>query len=402
MVGLGVLSIVAFGSWFYGFGVLIEPIRADTGWTETVLTGTYGGSLLLTGLGAAVGGGIIDRRGGRSLFVTAAVVASASLAAASYARYPAAFAAMGALAGGTIGAAGYYHATQAVIGQVAPAARTRGMTGLTLWGAFASPVFLPALGAAVIAVGWRTTTRALAVAVGVAFAGAAWSLPRDTGPPVASPSRGALLAGLRRTSGIPAVRRLYTAGLAAGVGSTLLLLYQVPAMVAAGLSLATASSLAGARGVVQLAGRVPLPPVVRRVGAWRALRWSLLLAAAGAVILPAAGDLPTALAFTVVAGVAIGALAALEGIYAAEITDPDLLGTTLGAYSLVRGLGAALGPLAGGVLVDATGSRTVTLVAAAVMLVTAAAVLGRPPRPAQAGAGADIGRTPGQEAPTGP
>jgi MFS family permease len=185
------------------------------------------------------------------------------------------------------------------------------------------------------------------------------------------------------------VRRLYLAGLAAGAGTSVLLLYQVPAMVAAGLSVAMASSLAGARGFVQLGGRVPLPPVVRRIGSFRAFRGALLLTAVGAVILPFAGDVPTALAFTLVAGVAIGALAALEGIYAGDITDPAVLGTTLGSYSLVRGAGGALGPILSGVLADAAGSRTPSVLLAAVVLIGAAVALGSRrsvgPHPAVAG-----------------
>lgn len=382
LVALGVLSIVAFGGWFYGFGVLLEPIRQDTGWDETTLTSTYGASLFLTGLGAAVGGAVIDRRGGRVLLVAAGLLATVGLVATSFATSAATFAVAGAVAGGTIGAGGYYHATQAIIGRLAPEARTRGMTGLTLWGAFASPVFLPLLGWTVTAFGWRPTVRGLAVVVGLAFLAAAATIPADD-PDGEATSRPSAFRSLTRTAGDPVVGRLYLSGFAAGIGTSVLLLYQVPAMVAAGLSLGVASTLAGARGIVQLAGRIPLPPVVRRFGSFLTLRVSLVLAAVGALILPFAGDLPTAVTFTAVAGVAIGALAALEGIYAGDVTDPDVLGTTLGAYSLVRGIGAAVGPVVGGLVADALGSRGPTLALSAAALVVAALVL-RAPRPARA------------------
>ncbi len=32
---LGVLTIFAYGSWYYSFGVLLDPIRIDTGWRES-------------------------------------------------------------------------------------------------------------------------------------------------------------------------------------------------------------------------------------------------------------------------------------------------------------------------------------------------------------------------------
>ena len=31
---LGILTICAYGSWYYSFGVLLDPIRLDTGWRE--------------------------------------------------------------------------------------------------------------------------------------------------------------------------------------------------------------------------------------------------------------------------------------------------------------------------------------------------------------------------------
>ncbi len=379
LTALGILSLVAFGSWLYGFGVLIEPIREATGWAESLLTAAYGASLLLTGAGGAAAGHLIDRRGGRALFLGCAGLAPTALVAASFAGAGWLFAVLAAIAGGVIGAGGYYHATQAVIGRLAPEARARGMTGLTLWGAFASPVFLPLLGPVVLALGWRVTFRLLAIVVGAAFVTAGLAVPAEpsSGPSTDTP-RESPFAAMRRTAQRPAVRRLYLAAFAMGAGTSVLLLYQVPAMVAAGLTLGTASAFAGARGFVQLAGRLPLPAVLRRTGSYRALRGSLVLTVAGALLLPFAGTIPVAVLFTAVAGVAIGALAALEGIYAADVTDAGVLGTTLGVFTLVRGVGSAVGPVAGGLLVDGFGSRAPALVLSAGAVAVALVVL-RPP-----------------------
>lgn len=377
LLGLGLLSIVAFGSWFYGFGVLIEPVRDDTGWAESTLTTTYGLSLLATGIGGAVAGRVIDRRGGRALFGVAAVIAPVALVLASTATHPVVFAALAIVGGGTIGAAGYYSATTAVISRIAPDARTESITALTLFGAFASPVFLPTLGWAVLEIGWRPVFRWLAVAVAVAFVVAAAVSPVDHPDRRSTAGREGMLAAIRRTGADPVVRRLYVTGLVAGTAVSVVLLYQVPAMTSAGLTLATASTLAGARGIVQLAGRLPLPPIVRRFGSRPSLRWTLVLIAVAALVLPASGTLPTAIVFTGVAGISVGALAALEGIYAAEVADDVLLGTTLGAYSLIRGVGAASGPIVAGALTDLTGTRTVALLLAGAVALVGVAVLGR-------------------------
>ena len=38
---LGLLTIVGYGSWYYAFGVLLEPILDDTGWSERWLVSSF-------------------------------------------------------------------------------------------------------------------------------------------------------------------------------------------------------------------------------------------------------------------------------------------------------------------------------------------------------------------------
>src|SRR5680860_1551867 len=52
--------------------------------------------------------------------------------------------------GTTIGALGHYSLVHATISRLAPSDRTRSITVNTLWGAFASPVFLPVMGACLL------------------------------------------------------------------------------------------------------------------------------------------------------------------------------------------------------------------------------------------------------------
>lgn len=387
LIILGVLSIVTFGVWFYGYGVLLEPIVQDTGWSESAVSSAFGVSLLLTGIGATVGGRVLDRRGSRSLFVAAAFASAGPLLVAAQTGSQLVFVAGASLGGGVTGAAGYYHATQAVMARLAPEERTRGITALTLWGAFASPVALPVMGWAVTTVGWRITLRGGALTILAAFLLAGLGV-RDVHPEVRVQSD--TREAFRRGWATPRVRRLFLAGAAAGVASSVLLLSQVPAMVDGGLALTLAASLAGARGFLQLLGRIPLPAVIRRFGGRRTLQASYGLTAAGALLLMGAGNLVVAGIFTLVAGVSIGALAAAEGIYAAEVVDQETLATQLGVHSLLRGLGSAVGPVAAGVLVDLTTTRTAALLLSAATAFLAAALLREhaadPARPAPGGA----------------
>ena len=58
---LGWLTIVAYGTWSYAFGVLLEPIKVDTGWPEGWLVGAFSASSLAGALLAPQAGRLIDR-----------------------------------------------------------------------------------------------------------------------------------------------------------------------------------------------------------------------------------------------------------------------------------------------------------------------------------------------------
>ena len=53
---LGLLTVVAYGSWFYGFGVLLDDIALDLGSGVGVLTAGYALAQVLTGVLGLVAG----------------------------------------------------------------------------------------------------------------------------------------------------------------------------------------------------------------------------------------------------------------------------------------------------------------------------------------------------------
>lgn len=80
---LGLLTIVAYGACYYAYGVLIQPISADTHWPAAALGAIFSAILLLTGAGGMLAGRALDRAGEQPLFVLAA---NAELAIARGAR----------------------------------------------------------------------------------------------------------------------------------------------------------------------------------------------------------------------------------------------------------------------------------------------------------------------------
>ena len=145
-----------------------------------------------------------------------------------------------------------------------------------------------------------------------------------------------------------------------------MLAFQVPIMRHAGLSLATAATIAGARGFAQLLGRIPLGHLLRRTPARLALAGAQLAATAAALLLLGSGILAIAIAYSLVAGAATGASSPLQGIYTAELVQPADLGLLLGIQQALYGIAGALGPITVGILLGATGSWIPAIALAAV------------------------------------
>lgn len=375
---LGLLTIVAYGSWFYGFGVLLDDLRADLDTGLGMLTAGYALAQILTGALGMVAGRLLDRHGATAPLAIGSVAGPGLLIAASLANHPLVFALAFGVGGGVIGATGFYHLTQTVVARLAPGHEARAIARLTIWGAFSSPLLIPATEFARATVGWRWTMRLGALAVaGVSAVAAAFVDPhRLTASDRPSPTP---LTAVRAALSEPRVRRLAGSSLAGSFGMSTLVVLQVPTMVAAGLDRATAASLAGARGIAQLLGRLPLGFVLQRVSARRALRSAKVMVAVGAMLLAVSGNLVMAVGFVVVAGAGLGAVSPLEGIYAREVLPAHDLGVLMGSLHLTLGLASGVGPLVAAALNDVTSSAWAGALVAAVASLFSAALLAPAP-----------------------
>ncbi|HUG84935.1 MAG TPA: MFS transporter [Euzebya sp.] len=377
--GLGIATIVAYGGWFYGFGVLLQAIADDTGWSVGFLGSVFAAGQLAAGFGAIAGGRLLDRVGGRPTFLLGGIVGGGLLGISALAPTPVLFAMAFTVAAGLIGGTGFYHATMAAARRLDPLNPVRTIAPLTIWGAFASPIFLPLTAVLVQRLGWRPALGILAVltAVGMTVGAAMADGGRAPAtPPTADDLR--LRAVVRQVLSAPAGRRLLVAIFCTGVGGGMMLAYQVPIMVSLGLPLGTAASVAGARGFLQLGGRVGLERAVGRFGARRLLAAAGLLSAVAITLLAFSGNLVVAALFAATAGVAIGAGSPLTGIHAAGVFPDRHAGALLGALHTVHGAASAAGPLLGAVSITTTGSFRPALGLCGLLFLTAAALLWSP------------------------
>lgn len=375
IAALGLLTITAYGTWFYGFGVLFDDMRADLDTTDRTLAAAFALAQLLAGVFGVAAGHVLDRSGARPVFVVGAVFGAGLSASSAAVERPLLFAALYGVGGGIIGACGFYGVTQTVAARLQAGSETRSIARLTIWGAFSSPILIPLTEVARRTVGWRATIVLASACVAVSFAIAAVIVrPADV-----DATHAPLSSALRRLVTQPAARRLTLSASLSSASVAVLLVYQVPVMTSLGVTATLAASIAAARGLAQLLGRLPLTWFIGVVGERRAVQTARLGVAVGSVVLLAIAVPGVPILYVVIIGTAVGALSPLDGIFARLVLGGTGLGTMMGVLALASGISGAVGPLVAATLIDATGWRPTAAVLAAVLAVAATVVTPRSP-----------------------
>ena len=373
---LGLITIAVYGSWFYSFGVLLDPIIEDTGWSEPSVAAVFGASTLIAAFGSLAGGWLLDLIGSRAVFVLAALLGGGAFLVAADAGSATTFAVSGAIGGATFASLGFYHVTKTVAVRISTESTERAIAVLTIWGAFASAIFIPLTAWLVTLFDWRMALRVITLCAALALLVGAMTVdtrPRRDG------HRPRFLVDLGEALRDGSVKSFLVSQGLAGLAVGTVLVYQVPAMTSAGLVIGAASFWAGFRGFAQLGGRLPLMWLVRRWGVGGSLRISYFAIAIGAFALAFAGNQVLAAIYAIAAGFGIGAVSPLVGMYSSASFGESSLGAAMGFVSLVFLITNAIGPVAAAWVADLTGSRSIPVAASAAILVAAAVVV-RPTR----------------------
>jgi MFS family permease len=328
--------------------VLFTNLSSFHGVSASTLGITFGVANLVSGVGAVATGRRLDVFGPRAVLGVVGPLGAIIYGASSFATGTM-FLATYALGGGLIGAAGFYSFTQPLAVRIAKTDATRAITRLTIWGAFSSPIMIPFTEILRANFGWQTAVRIPAVITAISFLLAATVCRVEI---VDSEKRPSLLASLRGALSDVRLRLFATAAFLSSIAVSTLLVFQVPTMTWAGVSTATAAALASLRGLMQLAGRVPLLSAINRFTASRLIVISRFLLGISALFLLGSGNIALALIYIVLAGVTIGALSALDGVVAREVVQPQVFGTVMGGIGLIATLGGSLGPIFAGWLRD--------------------------------------------------
>ena len=372
---LGALTVVIYGTWFYGFGVLFTDLSEFHGVSASTLGITFGIAQLISGIGAVATGRRLDVFGPRAVLGVIGPVGAVVYCASSYATGPA-FLALYSLGGGLMGSAGFYSFTQPLAVRVASTDATRAITRLTIWGAFSSPVMIPLTEVLRSHYGWQTAVRLPAALTMIAFFFAAAVCRVEV---VAAEKPPALITSLRSALGYTQLRLFTLGAFLSSIAVSTLLVFQVPTMTAAGLSTATAALLASVRGFMQLAGRIPLVAAINRFTAPRLIIAARYALGVSALFLLGSGNIAFAIMYIVFAGITIGALSALDGVAARGIVEPQVFGTVMGGIGLITTLGGAIGPIFSGWLKDVFNSSIAPITIVCITAIAAAMVFSLQP-----------------------
>nr|WP_255398997.1 MFS transporter [Pollutimonas subterranea] len=170
IIALGIGQICAWGSLYYSFPLIAEAMMAELGWSKTDVYGAATVGLVLAGFLAYPVGVAVDKGYGRVLMGGASLMAGVLLAFWSQVDSLLGFYLLIAGIGG-LQAAALYEPAFAVIARRVGAGRARsGITAITLWGGFASTVFIPLVQFLLDHWGWREALVVLALINGLVCA----------------------------------------------------------------------------------------------------------------------------------------------------------------------------------------------------------------------------------------
>jgi MFS family permease len=152
--GLGIAQIISWGSLYYPIAVLGERMQQDLQVSSSILFAAFTLSLSISGLAAPTVGRLMEAHGARRVLCSGSVMAMLALCLLAAASGPLSLFAAALLAGCAMSAC-LYDAGFMALNQIAGDAYRRSVTGLTLFGGFASTVSWPMSQWLMAMAGWR-------------------------------------------------------------------------------------------------------------------------------------------------------------------------------------------------------------------------------------------------------
>jgi MFS family permease len=364
VLALGITQITAWGSIYYSFALLMEPLQAALGASKSTVVGAFSLSLLTSGLLSPLVGRLIDQYGGRWIMALGSALGGLSLCALAFVTTLPQLYAVWALLGVAM-AATLYDPAFAVLTQSFRTNYRRAITALTLFGGFASTIFWPITAILIGKLGWREAmlvlgTLQFVVCIPLHF----FMLPRRLGSRVEIDDEGDRSTSLRDVLSDRVFYLLCLAFTANALVFSAMSVHMLAMLEVKGLTPVQAALVGAMVGPMQVLGRIVEILVERRISprvvgliAMSLLPMSLL------VFLAADGTWALFSMFALMYGAGNGVMTIVRGTIPVELYGRAHYGAVNGAMAAPVFISKASGPLVAALAWSALGGYDGVLVA---------------------------------------
>ena len=361
IVALGNTQTLAWASSYYLPAILADAIGRDLGVSSNWIFAAFSGSLVIAALLGPRVGRQIDLVGGRSVLSISNLTLAAGLALLGLTTSIPVLVIAWLLLGIGMGF-GLYDAAFAALGRIYGDAARRSITGITLFGGFASTVGWPLTAWGLETIGWRETCFAWAAAhILIGLPINFFMLPAVKG------AKAAVAAAVKPHIPIDRTMVLLAFTFAAAWTVTGAMAAHMPRILeAAGATTVQAVAAGALFGPAQVVARIIEASFLSRYHPLLSTRLACLTHPIGAAILAVAGGAASS-AFAIFFGLGNGILTIARGTLPLAIFGPQNYGYRLGIIGAPARMAQAAAPLVFGLLIDIMGSR-VLIVSSALSL----------------------------------
>ena len=360
---------------YFSFSVFLVPLTEEFHWSRGLTAGAQSVSTVLQGLLAPVAGILVDRFGPRRVILTGTVLLASASVLGSTVHSAGEF----YLYTGVLGAAGLVGVGPVPMGVLLSRwySERRGRAVGVAFSGMGFGVFVmgPLAQWLSASMGWRVASATLGLVSFCALAPIVWMGARDPepargtgGPPRASAAGSSGAAGsarewtLKRAVATRPFWALWFAYMCTPLAVFSVTTHQVAFAIDSGFEPLLAASVFGVMGLLSIAGRASFGLAADRFGGPVAATISYACTACGSLALLALDSDRRAgwlVVYALLFGLGFGARGPIITAMASDLFGGRRFGVIYGALSVGNGIGGAIGPWFGGVVLDVMGSYRV-------------------------------------------
>ncbi|RUU69461.1 MFS transporter [Mesorhizobium sp. M2C.T.Ca.TU.009.01.2.1] len=381
------MTCVALGAMF-SLAIFLEPMSLDTNWSRTGISSAMTLNFLVMGLGGFAWGAIYDRVGARPVVLAGAVLLGLSLVVASRATSLIVFQlSYGVIVG--LAASAFFAPMIALTTAWFDTNRSLAVSLVSAGMGVAPMTISPFARWLITAYDWRTAMFDIGVMAWVLLLPAVLLVRQ---PPAAATASDGMPAPAANDPGMSVGQALrspqfivlgltFFACCAAHSGP---IFHMVSYAMSCGVAPMAAVSIYSVEGLAGLGGRVLYGVLGDRLGVKPVLVAGLAIQGLVIAAYLTVGQLEQFYLLAVIFGATYGGVMPLYAVLAREYFGLRIIGTVLGAATMLSSLGMSLGPLAGGMIYDATASYHWLFIGSALIGLGAAGIaIAFPPQPSR-------------------